>query len=140
MSKNSNKYMGAFIDEAKEQLQSLNTVLLNLETDGYNEEHMSEAYRIVHTIKGTANVVGVTRMGSLAHIMEDLFDLLRDKKEDPERELLDILFESSDTLDDMLSELINTGEVTTDESDLVSRLKDHANKDTVKKKLSKKAV
>ena len=50
------KYLDVFIEEARENLQVVNNVLLELEENGFSEESMNEAFRVVHTIKGTAAV------------------------------------------------------------------------------------
>ena len=78
------KYLDVFIEEARENLQVVNSVLLSLEEKGFDEEQMNEAFRVVHTVKGTAGVMGIDHIGGLAHIMEDLFDILRKRREVPE--------------------------------------------------------
>ena len=74
------KYLDVFIEEARENLQGVNTVLLELEENGFSEESMKVAYRVVHTIKGTAAVVGIEPISELAHVMEDLFGILSNRR------------------------------------------------------------
>ena len=42
----------------------VNNVLLELEEHGFNEAQMNEAFRVVHTIKGTAAVIRSNRSAS----------------------------------------------------------------------------
>ena len=46
------KYLDVFIEEARENLQIVNNVLLELEENGYKDESINEVFRIAHTIKG----------------------------------------------------------------------------------------
>lgn len=116
-------YMEAFIEEAKENLESVNKILLELEENGFNEEGMNEAYRFLHTVKGTAGVMGVEPIQAVAHVMEDLLDVLRKEKRAPEKALLDLFFEALDTIEHMVHELEKGETVTTDPKGIVDRMK-----------------
>jgi two-component system chemotaxis sensor kinase CheA len=117
------KYLDVFIEEARENLQVVNSVLLSLEEKGFDEAQMNEAFRVVHTIKGTAGVMGIDQIGGLAHIMEDLFDILRKKKTVPEKAMIQLLFTGVDTIERMLVELEKDGTTAINASDLVARMK-----------------
>ncbi|MCK4718177.1 MAG: chemotaxis protein CheA [Thermoplasmata archaeon] len=117
------KYLDLFVEEAGEHLQALNSLLLEMEKDQYNEERMNETYRLVHTIKGTASVLGIEEMPELAHTMEYLFDMLREKKEKPKEDTINLLFESVDMMNAMLQELTTTGSIETSGKELVQKLK-----------------
>ena len=106
----SSNYLDVFIEESKDNLQTLNGTLLELEQDGFDEEGMNAAFRAMHTIKGTAGVIGIAPIQQLAHVMEDLFDDLRKKKETPPRHILELLFAGVDRIEDMLAELEVSGE------------------------------
>ena len=53
------QYIGAFLDEATEQLQNLNDLLLSLENDPQSEEIVTDIFRIAHTLKGMSAHHGV---------------------------------------------------------------------------------
>ena len=103
------KYLDVFIEEARENLQGVNNVLLELEEKGFSEESMKVAYRVVHTIKGTAAVIGIESISELAHVMEDLFGILVEKKQTPEKKLLNLLFRGADTIEKMIVQLEKDG-------------------------------
>jgi two-component system chemotaxis sensor kinase CheA len=117
------KYVDLFVEEAQEHLQVLNQVLLELEKTGYNKEQMNEAYRTVHTIKGSSSVLGIDEIGDLAHVAEDLFDLLRENEETLDESVLDLLFKSSDLFETMVQELSNDNKVTTNGQKIITQIK-----------------
>ena len=119
----SSNYLDVFIEESKENLQTLNGTLLELEQEGFDEEGMNAAFRAMHTIKGTAGVIGIAPIQQLAHVMEDLFDGLRKKKETPPRHILELLFAGVDQIEDMLAELEVSGESQLSVEDLVEGMR-----------------
>ncbi len=116
------KYLDVFIEEAKENLQVVNSVLLSLEEKGFDEARMDEAFRVVHTIKGTAGVIGIEPISELAHVMEDLFDILRKSKEAPEKAMLQLLFAGADRIEKMLDDLERTGTTSVMARDLIAKM------------------
>lgn len=119
----SSKYIDVFIEETRDQLQTVNSVLLSLEESGFNEEQMNEAFRVVHTVKGSAGVIGVSHISELAHIMEDLFDILRKRKEVPERSMIQLLFTGVDKIEKMLCQLEKDGTTNLDVTELIAKMK-----------------
>ena len=117
------QYLDVFIEESRENLQSLNSMLLSLEEKGFDEESMNEAFRAMHTIKGTAGVIGIPPIQELAHVLEDLFDVLRKKKEIPSRSVIELLFSGVDTIGKMLDELEVSGSTHASITDLAGRIK-----------------
>lgn len=66
-----------FEQEARERLESLASLLLELETAGVSDRLIGSLFREAHTLKGAANVVGLSQLGAEAHALEDLFDRVR---------------------------------------------------------------
>lgn len=123
MSVDKSKYIEAFIEEARENLQTLNACLLSLESEGYNEVSLNEAYRVMHTIKGTASAIGLDVVSTLTHEVEDLLDHLRERHTSPDPEAMAILFNAADTVDHILMDLEKDGKCEMDLSDQVARVK-----------------
>jgi two-component system chemotaxis sensor kinase CheA len=121
------KYQELFIEEAKEQLQSLNQTLLALEATGEDPELLNEAFRLVHTVKGAAKILGIDTIGDIAHTTEDIFDNIKNKTIPFSQEMIDILFEAIDHMTKLVNELSNEGEETSDCSDFITRLRDITN-------------
>ncbi len=117
------KYLDVFIEEARENLQGVNNVLLELEEKGFSEESMKVAYRVVHTIKGTAAVIGIEPISELAHVMEDLFGILVEQKKTPEKKLLNLLFRGADTIEKMIVQLEKDGTTDIKVEGLIAEMK-----------------
>jgi two-component system chemotaxis sensor kinase CheA len=122
--KDQKKYFELFIEEANEQLQNLNQSLLVLESNKQDQDSVNEAFRLIHTVKGTANILGLNNIGDLAHSMEDLLDDIRVKKIEFNQEIMDILFEGIDILSEMVAELAEKGEVKTDAAGFIENIRE----------------
>jgi chemosensory pili system protein ChpA (sensor histidine kinase/response regulator) len=86
-----------FQPEAEEHLQIVSDCLLSLEGNS-NPEEINRLFRAIHTVKGSAAQVGLRRLGSIAHRVEDLIGRLRDGEIEPSPALVDICLESVDVL------------------------------------------
>lgn len=65
-----------FIDDTLDLLTELDKALLCLE-EKPGKESVEEIFRIMHTVKGGANMLGFESLGALSHEMESLYDLIR---------------------------------------------------------------
>ncbi|MFZ5445336.1 MAG: Hpt domain-containing protein, partial [Myxococcota bacterium] len=68
-----------FVDESLEALQRVEELLLAAEQGRAPANMVDVMFRDMHTIKGTAGLLGYEKTASLAHAAEDLMSLLRDK-------------------------------------------------------------
>lgn len=71
------EFVGVFIDETNEQCDRLVESLLALETDAGDSQHLAVAFRMVHSIKGSAAILGLERITAVAHHLEGHFETLR---------------------------------------------------------------
>ena len=92
-----NEILEFFQPEAEEHLQIVSDCLLSLEGNNSPEE-INRLFRAIHTVKGSAAQVGLRRLGSIAHRVEDLIGRLRDNELDPAPAIVDICLESVDVL------------------------------------------
>lgn len=90
--------MAVFFDELDEKVQILNESFLRMENEGGSDEILQEIFRAAHTIKGSSAIIGFDRMSRLTHEMENLFDLMRNQRLGVSKPLMEVLFESLDTL------------------------------------------
>lgn len=74
-----NEYLGLFLDESQEHIQSINTQLLKLEQSG-GADVVQEIFRSAHTLKGMSSTMGYERVANLTHEMESALDLVRGGK------------------------------------------------------------
>lgn len=61
-----------FRSETKEHLETLSRALAALETDPNDPEMLQDAMRVLHSLKGTARMVGAQSIARLAHSLESL--------------------------------------------------------------------
>lgn len=115
-----------FVAEARDYLQSLNDDLLKLEQDPYNRTILDEMFRAAHSLKGMAGTMGFRELASFTHEMESVLDLLRTGALKPEQDVVDVLFQSVDTLE-MLLEATIAGDSITNHDLVVQRLKQLTN-------------
>ena len=71
-----NQYLGLFLEEAREHLQTLNRCVLDLEHDPGNLQILDEIFRSAHTIKGMSATMGYAAIAELTHEMENVLDML----------------------------------------------------------------
>ena len=73
------EYMPMFLAEAQEHLQELNLAVVALEDDPTNQETVDGIFRIAHSLKGMSATMGFSAIAELTHVMEDVFELLRQR-------------------------------------------------------------
>jgi chemosensory pili system protein ChpA (sensor histidine kinase/response regulator) len=92
-----NEILEFFQPEAEEHLQVVSDCLISLEGNN-NPEEINKLFRAIHTVKGSAAQVGLSRLGAIAHRVEDLIGRLRDGQLEPSPAVVDICLESVDVL------------------------------------------
>jgi two-component system chemotaxis sensor kinase CheA len=92
------KYLALFLREATEHLTSLQQGLLQLEQQPGNGELLHELQRNAHTVKGSARMLGLESIGSIAHRMEDLFKAITEGQTRVTPAVVDLLLAASDML------------------------------------------
>ncbi|MCA9967484.1 MAG: Hpt domain-containing protein, partial [Anaerolineales bacterium] len=93
----------AFAPEAEDHLRTISTQLTLLDKEPQDKEVLRVIRRTVHTLKGAAATVGLQAVADLSHRMEDLLDLVDDDSVTMTRGLMQLLFASSDMLEDMVA-------------------------------------
>ncbi len=93
-----------YLDEAKEQLEGVETDILQMEEQQgeLDQELINKIFRNIHTVKGGAGFLGLTKLRDLSHIMEDLLDKVRNAEIKIEKDHINQLLESVDCLKQML--------------------------------------
>ena len=89
---------GIFVEEATEIIEKLDVDIINYEEDPANRELLNELFRGVHTLKGSANSFGFTRLGGFVHLFEDMLDHYRSSEICVPTDVIDIFFNSVDVI------------------------------------------
>lgn len=116
-----------YIYETSKQLETLEKIMLqHEESEPYETEEVNEIFRIMHTIKGASSMMGYQETSHLAHCAEDLFCLLKNKKElvDDYTEITDLVLECIDYMKVSVEMLNQDGQSKENENgELVDRIK-----------------
>jgi len=127
MDLNMSQYLNLFIEESNEHLQNMNDILLELEKDTENISLVNELFRVAHTLKGMSGTMGFTNMADLTHEMESVLDGVRNNRIHLNENIIDVLFECFDTLDEMVSYIVENGKEFEDNNkELIEKLREIA--------------
>ncbi len=117
------QYLQIFIEESKDNLQTLNENLLNLENNPDDIETLNAIFRVAHTLKGMAGTMGFVKMQKLTHTVENVLSEIRAGKLAVNSSIVDTLFQSLDALENYVEEITNTSnEGNEDYAELVKAL------------------
>ena len=85
-----------FFEEAGENLDLMEQMLLNLNLETADDEELNGVFRCAHSVKGGAATFGFSDVAELTHQMESLLDRLRRHELQPNAAMVDVLLESAD--------------------------------------------
>ncbi len=83
------KFKTLFIEEATTLLNSMESIILQLEENPRNMDLIQEVFRVMHTIKGVSGMYGYNAMSELTHNAENIYDLIRNGTIELTQEILD---------------------------------------------------
>ncbi len=101
----------AFMSEAPDRAGELSALVGKLARQTASLEEIREAKRLAHSFKGSASIVGIKGIASLAHHTEDILEFLETNPVTPPRPLCEVLMDSAATLEQMVYALLGTEEV-----------------------------
>lgn len=132
------QYMGMFLEESMENLQTLNDALLDLEQNPRNKDKLNEIFRVAHTIKGMAATMGFSDIAELTHKMEDVLSEFREGKLEVTSNVVTTLFDCLDTLERMVSNIEQGTEEVIDIDEIIKNLEKAANEENITSEVEKK--
>lgn len=106
-----------FLAEANEHLEVVEQQVLTLENDPTNAEGLAAVFRAYHTIKGVAGFLQLESIQRLAHEVESLLDLARNKTLTLDGQMISLILTSRDSLKqltDQIDHALTTGEQPTE--------------------------
>jgi len=126
-----NQYMGMFLEESREHLQTLNSCVLELENAPDNLSVLGEIFRSAHTIKGMSATMGFTTIAELTHEMENILDMLRKSQLHANADIIDTIFKCVDTLEQLVESVATNSESVIDCKPLIGKLKALAKSESI---------
>ncbi len=122
---NSPEHLSDFLEEAEDNIETLNKLLIDLEKEpDRGEEIIQDIFRYFHNLKGNSGLIGYKEFYELSHRAESLLNYFRQNQESISSDVLDLLLKTIDAMEDMVSAIdAESGYVTPpDISALVSEL------------------
>ena len=101
------RLLQVFIEEANEIIEQLDRLVMELEEGGDGASLINDIFRGVHTLKGSANSFGFSRLGEYVHHWEDLLGMFRDHPEISLDSSFDLFFEAVTVVREILELEIN---------------------------------
>ena len=117
------QFYQVFFEEAGENLESMEQMLLNLDIERADEEELNAIFRCAHSVKGGAATFGFADVAELTHQMETLLDKLRRRELTPTTPMVDVLLASGDALKAQLGRHQGSGADPVDTSDLLRSIR-----------------
>ena len=111
-----------FFEEAQNLVDTLEENIMSLEDDPNNAETIDEIFRAAHTFKGSSASVDMMELSEFTHVVEDVFDAIRDNKLKICNNLVDLLLNSLDVVKGMLDARLSGNIYSEDVSELKSKL------------------
>ena len=99
-----------FLVENYENLDRLDSDLVNLEKDPHSKETLGSIFRTIHTLKGTSGFLGFGKLEAVAHVGENLLSKMRDGILTINPEIASALLATVDAVRSMLSQIEATGD------------------------------
>lgn len=103
----------AFIEEAKEHLDGIESDLLAIEEAGANidSDLVNKVFRAVHSLKGGAGFLGLDKVKELSHASENLMNLIRNEELIPTPAIVSTLLNATDLLGSMINSASTSNDV-----------------------------
>lgn len=118
------KYLEVYLDDTAQNIESFNQNLVNLEKEPANAEVINTLFRIMHTIKGSSGMVNIREIQELAHGMESILAMVRERKE-AFPDMFSLLFQGIDLISNLMISLRQSKTITEDVSPFMRELTDY---------------
>jgi two-component system chemotaxis sensor kinase CheA len=117
------QFYQVFFEEAGENLDRMEKLLLDLDVDAADDEELNAIFRCAHSIKGGAATFGFADVAELTHQMETLLDQLRRHELNPTSVMVDVLLQSGDALRALLARHQGNGADALDTTELLFNIR-----------------
>lgn len=114
-----------YLFETEQGLENLQNICLDSKDAGeFDEDHVNEIFRIMHTIKGSSAVMMYQNIATLSHKLEDIFYFIRESHPEnvPHEKLVDYVLEVADFITAELDKIKDGEEPDGDSSSLIDEL------------------
>jgi len=113
-----------YINEAEDYIQQIEPILLYLEGNPSDKSLIDECFRNIHSLKGAAGYMGLTKTSKLAHKIEELLDLIRSKSISVDEEIISTLFTGIDRVKLLVKDVSEKQKESHEISDVLKLIED----------------
>lgn len=92
--------------EFEENIQTLNSELLRLESDVFNTDALTKLMRTAHSMKGGARMIGLVDVVTLAHFFEDMLGAVKKEGVELKRHDFDRMYKAIDVIKSLVNEAV----------------------------------
>ncbi len=118
-------FVAQFREEVNDHIQQMTQRLFQLEEQtGDSAQLLEDIFRIVHTLKGSARMMGYTDISAIAHKMEDLLVEIREGHLELDVNAADLLFFCLDTINYLMEGLVKHVKRTANLDDIAALFRD----------------
>jgi len=96
------EFTNGFIEEVRELLLLLEDDLIGLEKNPANPEIINNIFRVMHTLKGSAGMVGFKNIQDITHEFESLYVKIREGSQIVNSDIIDLTLKGKDVILSML--------------------------------------
>lgn len=96
------QFIQGFIDEANQLCDDLEGLLVGINESEISDEQVQEIFRIMHTIKGSSAMFAFNNTEKITHLLEDIYDLIREKQLQINQEIVSLTLEAGDFIKELL--------------------------------------
>ncbi len=89
--------------ESFEQLQAMEDGLIEIQNSGFSSEAMGSIFRAAHTIKGAAGMFNISFIVSFTHILENLFDEVRNERLSINDDMISLFLNAKDHIETLIN-------------------------------------
>ncbi len=118
----------SMLQELPSQTQEFSAALQRIASGTGELDDVRVAQRIAHTLKGSANTVGIRGIAEFAHHLEDIFLALQEREALPPKALARVLVDAADCLEAMSDALIGVAPVPSQSLNVLQEILDWANR------------
>lgn len=131
------QYLNMFLEESIENLEVLNSSILELENNPEDKETINSIFRVAHTLKGMAASMGFTDIADLTHNMENILDKFKNDKLKVTSSVVTVLFRCLDMLELMIDNVKQGKDEKINTDEIIGMLKDIGNNNVIEIKEEK---
>ncbi len=128
-------FQSRFIEEALDNINELESTLLELDLSPNDKELLEKVFRIMHSLKGGGGMFGFELLSEFSHHMENIYDKIRSGHLAVTSKLLSVTFQSVDILRDLVNaEVLASPEMASRYKEMVATIENVLKEETEEQK------